>query len=66
MLLDCTLKTREGGVLAMLGYPRMCHFPGYTFCPKILEQGINFEEKFVKQGYILLGKRPNFVVEDVI
>ena len=25
------------GVLAMLGYPRMCHFPGYTFCPKILK-----------------------------
>ena len=20
-----------GGVLAMLGYPGMCHFPGYTF-----------------------------------
>ena len=35
-----------GGILAMLGYPGMCHFPGYTFCPKILKQDINFEEKF--------------------
>ena len=34
------------GVLAMLGYPGMYHFPRYTFCSKILEQGINFEEKF--------------------
>ena len=30
----------------MLGYPRMCHFPGYTFCPKNLEQDIHFKEKF--------------------
>ena len=35
-----------GGLLAMLGYPEMCHFPGYTFCSKILEQDTNFEEKF--------------------
>ena len=34
-----------GGVLAMLGYPGMCHFAGYTFCLKILEQNVNFEEK---------------------
>ena len=34
------------GVLAMLRYPGMCHFPRYTFCPKILKQYINFEEKF--------------------
>ena len=26
------------GVLAMLGYLGMCHFPGYNFCPKILKQ----------------------------
>ena len=44
----------------------VCHFPGYTFCRKILEQDINFEEKIVKQGYILLENRPNFVVEDII
>ena len=31
-----------GGVLAMLGYPGMCHFPVYTFCLKILEQNVNF------------------------
>ena len=36
----------EGGYLPMLGYPGMCHFPGYTFCLKILEQNVNFEEKF--------------------
>ena len=35
-----------GGALAMLRYLGMCHFPGYTFCPKILQQDINFEEKF--------------------
>ena len=35
-----------GGVLAMLGYPGMCHFPGYTFCPKILKQGMLFAQKF--------------------
>ena len=34
------------GVLAMLGYPGMCHFPGCTFYLKILKQDINFEEKF--------------------
>ena len=35
-----------GGVLAMLGYPGMCHFPGYTFCLKILKQDILFAQKF--------------------
>ena len=35
-----------GGVLAMLGYPGMCHFLGYTFCPKFLKQDILFAEKF--------------------
>ena len=38
--------TWGGGVLAMLGFPGMCQFPGYTFCSKIPEQDINFEEKF--------------------
>ena len=58
----------------MLGYPGMCHFPGYTFCPKILKQDINFypkilkwdinfEEKFLKKGNTLLGTRPTFFVE---
>ena len=27
---------RGKSVLAMLRYPGMCHFPGYTFCSKIL------------------------------
>ena len=40
------LLTRGGGVLAMLGYPGMCHFLGYTFCPKFLKQDILFAEKF--------------------
>ena len=31
-----------GGILAMLGYPGMCHFPGYTFRLKILERNVNF------------------------
>ena len=35
-----------GGLLAMLEYPGMCHFPGYTFCPKILKQHILFAQKF--------------------
>ena len=62
-----------GGVLAMLGYPEMCHFPGFTFCPKILKQdillpknskvGYQFWRKILKQGNILLGNRPNFFVE---
>ena len=42
---------------------------GYTFRPKIPEKDINFEEKLlgiVRQAYILLGNRPNFVVEDMI
>ena len=30
------------GVLAMLRYPVMYRFSGYTFCPKILEREINF------------------------
>ena len=34
------------GGIATLGYPGICHFPGYPFCPKNLEQDINFEEKF--------------------
>ena len=48
--LDCVFISNgaqpPGGVLAMLGYPRMCHFPGYTFCSKILKQDINSEENF--------------------
>ena len=36
----------EMGYLLCWGYPGMCHFPGYTFCLKILEQNVNFEEKF--------------------
>ena len=49
-ILDLGLGTEIGGcdgrgILAMLGYPGMCHFPGYTFCLKILEQNVNFEEK---------------------
>ena len=28
------LKSPGGGVLAMLGYPGMCHFPGYTSAGK--------------------------------
>ena len=62
----------------MLGYPEMCHFPGYTFCPKILKQdilyiyiffpknskeGYQFRRKILKQGNILLGNRSNFFVE---
>ena len=35
-----------GGVLALLGYPEMCHFPGYTFSPKILKQDILFAQEF--------------------
>ena len=31
-----------GGILVMLGYPGMCHFPEYTFCLKILERNVNF------------------------
>ena len=46
------VKRPAGLLSAMLGYPGMCHFPGYTFCPKIL-----------KQGNILLGNRPNAFVE---
>ena len=56
----------------MLGYPGMCHFSGYTFCPKILKQdvllpknskvGYQFLKKNSKSGYILLGNRPNFFV----
>ena len=42
----CFLGWGGGGVFAMLGYPGMCHFPGYTFCPKILKQGILFAQKF--------------------
>ena len=46
----------------MLGYPRMCHFPGYTFCPKILKQDINFEENS-KAGQYFAGKSYKFFVE---
>ena len=28
-------SARGEGVLAMLGYPGMCHFPGYTLCHTI-------------------------------
>ena len=34
------------GPPAIMGYPGMCHFYEYTFCPTILEQDINFEKKF--------------------
>ena len=40
------VTTRGGGGLAIMGYPEMCHFHEYTFCPIILEQDINSEEKF--------------------
>ena len=43
---DLLVAKPGGGVLAILGYLGMCHFPGYTFCPKILNWDINFEEKF--------------------
>ena len=36
---------------------------GYTFCQKILEQDINFEEKFFNNSNILLRNCPNFFVE---
>ena len=42
------------GVLAMLRYLGMFHFPEHTFCWKILEQ-----------GNVLLGNPPNFFVEYV-
>ena len=44
MLFYCTMETRGGEVIAMLGYLGTCRFPGYTFCPKIQEQDISFEE----------------------
>ena len=47
----------------MLGYPGICHFPGYTFCLKILEQTVNFQKKVIMQGNILQGNRPNFFIE---
>ena len=40
------IQIRGMGGLAMFGYTGMCHFREYTFCPKNLEQDINFEEKF--------------------
>ena len=43
----------------MLGYPGMFHFPGYTFCLKILEQDITFE-KNCKAGLYFAGKSFRF------
>ena len=53
---DMAAYPRGGVVLAMLGYPGMCHFPGYTFCPKILKQDILlFPQKFLS-GISMLKK----------
>ena len=32
----------EGGDTCYVGVPRHVPFPGYTFCPKILERNVNF------------------------
>ena len=40
------IKPGRGEELAIMGYPGMCHFHEYTFCPKILEQDVNSEKKF--------------------
>ena len=44
---DSELKQADvmEGDTCYVGVPGMCHFPGYTFCLKILEQNVNFEEK---------------------
>ena len=34
-----------GGGTCYVGLPGMCHFPGYTFCQKVLKQDI-FAQKF--------------------
>ena len=39
-------KHRSRGVLAMLAYSGMCHFPGHTLCLKILKEDIVFAKKF--------------------
>ena len=52
-----------GGILAMLGYPGMCHFPGYNFFPKNSGAECQFFKKILMHGNILLGNRPNFFVE---